>query len=180
MTAKAAKAKKTSKKTARKGAVKLVKKETAGKATPATGYIRKKRKGGTLTELAPETQLNPITLIEIIRKGVDYSIVERLRGGLDLSTGEIGELIDITPRTLSRRKKEGRLAKDESERAVRIGRLWNKALDVFDGDGDRAQRWFKTPAFSLDDKTPLEFSDTEPGAQEVFNLLGRIEHGLGA
>ncbi|MCF8079201.1 MAG: DUF2384 domain-containing protein [Desulfobacterales bacterium] len=138
------------------------------------------RKGVALSELASDEQMSPKTLIDIIRKGVDYSLVERLRSDLSLSTGEIGELIDITPRTLSRRKKEGRLAKDESERTVRIGRLWEKAVDVFDGDEDRARKWFKSPAFSLGDKTPLEFADTEPGAQEVFNLLGRIEHGLGA
>lgn len=173
MTAKATDAKKTGKKTVRK--------ETALKtAYSASGDIRKKQRGAALSELASDEQMSPKTIIDIIRKGVDYSLVERLRSDLDLSTGEIGELIDITPRTLARRKKEGRMAKDESERTVRIGRLWEKAVDVFDGDEERARKWFKTPAFSLGDKAPIEFADTEPGAQEVFNLLGRIEHGLGA
>ncbi|MBW1797126.1 MAG: DUF2384 domain-containing protein, partial [Deltaproteobacteria bacterium] len=34
------------------------------------------------------------------------------------------------------------------------------------------------PARALGGKTPLEYADTEPGAQEVDELLGRIEHGV--
>ena len=119
-------------------------------------------------------------LIELIRQGFDYPTLEALQQDMGLSAIEFANLVNIKPRTIARRKNEGRLQKDESERLVRIGRLWEKALDVFDQDRKRARGWFKTPAFSLGNKTPLEFADTEPGAQEVYNLLGRIEHGLGA
>jgi uncharacterized protein (DUF2384 family) len=30
----------------------------------------------------------------------------------------------------------------------------------------------------LGGKTPLEYADTEPGAREVEDLLGRLEHGV--
>ncbi len=36
----------------------------------------------------------------------------------------------------------------------------------------------KKPARGLGRKIPLEYSDTDLGAQEVVNLLGRIEHGV--
>ncbi len=46
-------------------------------------------------------------------------------------------------------------------------------------EGEEAAReWLKSPLPALAGKTPLEFADTEPGAQEVEDLLGRIEHGV--
>ena len=36
----------------------------------------------------------------------------------------------------------------------------------------------KEPAWALGDVTPLQYADTELGAQEVEDLLGRIEHGV--
>jgi putative toxin-antitoxin system antitoxin component (TIGR02293 family) len=38
--------------------------------------------------------------------------------------------------------------------------------------------WLKSPQKALGGKTPLEYSDTEPGAREVEDLLGRLEHGV--
>jgi uncharacterized protein (DUF2384 family) len=36
----------------------------------------------------------------------------------------------------------------------------------------------KTPARSLGGKPPLEFAASELGAQEVENLIGRLEYGV--
>jgi hypothetical protein len=38
--------------------------------------------------------------------------------------------------------------------------------------------WFTSPKIPLDGKTPLECADTEIGAKEVEDLLGRLEHGV--
>ena len=43
---------------------------------------------------------------------------------------------------------------------------------------ESAAEWLKTPNLSLGDKTPLEYADTEVGAREVENLLGRIDYGV--
>jgi putative toxin-antitoxin system antitoxin component (TIGR02293 family) len=71
----------------------------------------------------------------------------------------------------------GRLQKEESERVVRLQRLFDKALDVFE-DRAAAQSWFNSPQLALGRKTPLDYADTELGAREVENLLSRIEHGV--
>ena len=52
-----------------------------------------------------------------------------------------------------------------------------KAREVFQTNED-ALHWLKSPKIALDNKTPLEYCDTEIGANEVKNLLGRIEHGV--
>ena len=54
---------------------------------------------------------------------------------------------------------------------------FDKAVDVLE-DRNLARKWFKEPVRALNGRTPLEFSDTELGAQEVEDLLGRIEYGV--
>ena len=41
-----------------------------------------------------------------------------------------------------------------------------------------ARKWLKEPSWALGDVTPLQYADTELGAQGVEDLLGRIEHGV--
>jgi putative toxin-antitoxin system antitoxin component (TIGR02293 family) len=43
-------------------------------------------------------------------------------------------------------------------------------------DKEMARKWLKEPAWARGDVPPLEFAETEVGAQEVDDLLGRIEH----
>ncbi len=87
------------------------------------------------------------------------------------------KIVQIPKRTLNRRRYDGRLRTDESERVLRIARVFDMALYVFE-DEIEAETWLKSPARGLGYKIPLEYSDTEIGAHEVINLLGRIEHGV--
>lgn len=45
-------------------------------------------------------------------------------------------------------------------------------------DQQRAIAWLTTPQGGLGNRVPFELIQTEPGAQEVYDLLGRIEHGV--
>jgi len=55
--------------------------------------------------------------------------------------------------------------------------LFDRALQVLHSQ-DRVQLWFKSAQKGLGGKTPLEYADTEPGAREVEDLFGRLEHGV--
>ena len=66
---------------------------------------------------------------------------------------------------------------DESERVLRLGILFDRAVEVL-GSGEGARQWFGTPKKALGGQSPLEYSDTEPGARQVEDLLGRLEHGV--
>jgi putative toxin-antitoxin system antitoxin component (TIGR02293 family) len=116
-------------------------------------------------------------LIQNIKKGLPISAFEKIRKELDVSTDTLASTVNIASRTLARRKKEGRFHSDESERVLRIASLFDRALQVFHSQ-DRVQLWFKSPQKSLGGKTPLGYADTEPGAREVEDLLGRLEHGV--
>lgn len=55
--------------------------------------------------------------------------------------------------------------------------LLAKAAKVF-GNIKDAMRWLNAPQFGLGGATPLVYAETDAGAREVGNLLGRIEHGV--
>src|SRR3972149_2005506 len=86
-------------------------------------------------------------------------------------------LLHPPPRTLARRKKDRRLRADESDRLLRLGRVAARAEEVL-GTADKAARWLGKPNRALGGKVPLAQLDTDIGAHQVEEILGRIAHGL--
>jgi putative toxin-antitoxin system antitoxin component (TIGR02293 family) len=110
-------------------------------------------------------------------KGLDYKFMPMLMELLDLSAEDMSGHIEVSMRTLHERKNTRHFNKRESERLVRLARLFLKALKVFETPAF-AQEWLKSPKPALGGRTPLDFARTEVGAREVEDLLGRIEHGV--
>ena len=116
-------------------------------------------------------------LIRELKHGFPMSAFENLQAAMDIPAKTLANVTNIASRTFTRRKKEGRLQTDESERLFRIASLYDRAIEVL-GNSERARAWFKGPKKALGGKTPLQYADTEPGAREVENLLGRLEYGV--
>jgi len=116
-------------------------------------------------------------MIEVIRDGLPAEAFGWLKDELDLRADQLARVVHISPRTASRRKNEGQLKPDESERVLRLVRLYQRATDVL-GGREEARNWLTEPNYALGDDTPLQFADTEPGARRVEQLLGQIEHGI--
>jgi len=117
-------------------------------------------------------------IISQIKQGLPYSSFEALYKTVDIPQKKLAEAINVTHRTLSRRKKEHKFQSDESERLLRIGRIVDRAIALMEGDVNMAKSWLAQPVPALGGKTPLEYADTEPGAHEVMTLIGRLEHGV--
>jgi putative toxin-antitoxin system antitoxin component (TIGR02293 family) len=66
---------------------------------------------------------------------------------------------------------------DESERVVRLSLLFKQAVETL-GSIEEARKWFKLPNRALGQATPFDYADTEPGAREVEDVLGRIANGV--
>ena len=116
-------------------------------------------------------------LMIAVEKGLPVSSFEKLRKKLGVSDNFLSQIISIPKRTLTRRKQKGRFNAAESEKVLRIARLYDRALEVFE-DQQAAKNWLKEPARGLGEATPLVYAKTELGAQEVEKLLTRIEHGV--
>jgi putative toxin-antitoxin system antitoxin component (TIGR02293 family) len=94
----------------------------------------------------------------------------------DLNLKELAASLDLSPRSLQRRRQEGRLAQHESDRLYRLARIVALAKHYL-GDDGAAVRWLKRPNRALGGLIPLNSLDTEPGARMVENVLGRIAYG---
>ncbi len=118
------------------------------------------------------------SLQERIAAGLPFQALERFQGKLNLPMTELAGLLHIRMRTLSRRKEEGRLRPEESDRLLRATRLFGRVLDLFEGDLDKAREWFGSPQAGLGGATPLSFARTDLGSREIENLVGRLEYGI--
>jgi len=125
----------------------------------------------------PEIQDNA-AMAHRVEEGLPVADIVQFGKQAGFSTEEIARLIQIPPRTYARRvANKERLKVAEGERAVRIMRLFDRARQVF-GTDENTRRWFNARILALGRKTPLEYAQTEPGAREVENVIGRIEHGV--
>jgi putative toxin-antitoxin system antitoxin component (TIGR02293 family) len=119
-----------------------------------------------------------LKVAEIIARGIPARALRELAAALRLTLPEVAEAVCIPRRTLERRVADNaRLNLAETERAVRLGRVLEKARDVFASEGEAAA-WLTEKLPALGDRTPLALCATEAGAREVEQTLGRIEHGV--
>jgi putative toxin-antitoxin system antitoxin component (TIGR02293 family) len=111
-----------------------------------------------------------------IRAGFPHAAVEGLLESSGLSLQEIASSLDLSLRSLQRRKSQGRLARYESDRLYRLARLVALA-EYFLGEHELAIDWLRRPNHVLGGVAPLSVVDTELGARQVENILGRIGYG---
>jgi putative toxin-antitoxin system antitoxin component (TIGR02293 family) len=116
-------------------------------------------------------------LSEGVRHGLPYSTLEAAMANLDLAREEISRILDLPPRTLSRRKRSRGLSPGESDRLVRLARIAAQTIEAL-GDADRASSWLKRPNRALGGARPLDLLDTDLGTERVEQVLGRLEHGV--
>ncbi len=133
----------------------------------------------SLSALLGIEEQNTQQLIGRVRSGLPVSSFDAYQNAIGLSKAEISVTISLSSTTLSRKRKSGSpLPALESERLVRLAQLTQKAIELFEGDTDKAREWMKKPRAVLGDKSPLDMASTELGAREVENLILRLEEGV--
>jgi putative toxin-antitoxin system antitoxin component (TIGR02293 family) len=82
-------------------------------------------------------------------------------------------------RDLLRRKggAPGRLNSSDSGRLWTLATAFSHAVHVF-GTAERASKWFTAPVMALNQRRPLDLSQTDPGRKAVSDLLIRLEYGV--
>lgn len=115
-------------------------------------------------------------LQEALRDGFPMSVVEEIMHASGLTLKQLTESLDLSPRSLQRRRREGRLARHESDRIYRLARIVALAKHYL-GNPETATKWLQRPNRALGGSAPLQLIDTELGARTVENVLGRIAYG---
>lgn len=119
-----------------------------------------------------------LDLVAQVQRGLPYGAFERFREHTQLPLGQLAGWTGIRERTLARRKREGRLQPDESDRLLRAARLYSSALRLCGGDAALAVTWLGSPQRGLGGERPLDLAATEVGSAAVEALIGRVEHGI--
>ena len=119
-----------------------------------------------------------LSMSKLVMSGLPVSVLRELAKALGMTPLGLAPIVNITGKTLSRRlEAKGKLKQDESERAARLMRVFSRAVVVL-RDPDKARSWLNRPLRALAGQSPLSLVATEPGAREVEQVLGRIEHGI--
>jgi putative toxin-antitoxin system antitoxin component (TIGR02293 family) len=117
-------------------------------------------------------------LIHSIQRGLPFKTFETFSLEAGLAPSAIASIIQVPERTLARRKSAGRLSPGESERLLRVSNIFEKAVELFEGNVSEAVQWLTAPQKALGENIPLSYARTEIGAREVENLIGRLEQGV--
>jgi putative toxin-antitoxin system antitoxin component (TIGR02293 family) len=116
-------------------------------------------------------------LLARLADGLAYSALEHFQRNVELPLHRVAEMVQVPPRTLARRKEQGRLRPDESDRLIRASRVFARALELFEGDAEAARDWLGSAQPALGGAAPFDLVKSELGAREVEAVIGRLEHG---
>jgi putative toxin-antitoxin system antitoxin component (TIGR02293 family) len=141
----------------------------------ATEYVIEVLGGSTVFK--GRTLPTAAELRERIKQGLPFRSLDSVRERLQLSLPEAASVLHIPPRTLARRRLARRLAADESDRLYRVARVAAHAVTTF-GSEEKAATWLRRPNRALNGELPIRLLDTDLGARQVEDVLGRIEHGI--
>ena len=122
-------------------------------------------------------EISPNEMVEQVQRGFPLKRFEMLRGALGMPSEQLAAKVGMSKATFHRRQQEGKLTSDESDKVMRFGRLLVRAISVFESD-EAARQWLSSPQHGLGGAVPLDYAETEVGAREVENLLGRIDYGV--
>lgn len=112
-------------------------------------------------------------------KDFTYAHFRRIADKAPFTVIEWSEMLHISERTLHRYAKENTPFQGlQVELILLIGKMIDMGLTLFDKEG--LKNWVHSPAFSLNNRTPLETMQSYAGIQDVIQLLGRIQHGISA
>ncbi len=147
--------------------------------TSAVGMLREEPARGTRLAVtwAEGGGANAAEWIPRLKAGLPVRELEALRHALDVPMERLAPLLGISRATLHRRLVSGRLDPAESDRVVRFARLLGRATEVFESLPN-GRLWLNAPQLGIEGAVPLEYAETEVGAREVEDLLGRIEFGV--
>ncbi len=117
-------------------------------------------------------------MIQLIRKGVSYSLFDLIRNITPFTEGDWAEFLNISTKTLHRCKKDSKQFKPiHSEKIIELAEVTNVGKDVF-GDMEKFKLWLDTPNFSLGNLKPMELLKDSYGKELVIGELTRINYGI--
>ncbi len=121
---------------------------------------------------------NSLDWVMVATDGLPIIVLRNLQDKLSFSNKEISLFIDISESTFQRRvNANAKLTRDESEKVIHLSTVIAKGLEVFEDTTD-FKYWLATKNTALGGKTPIQLLSFSFGREQIFDVLGRIEHGI--
>ena len=115
--------------------------------------------------------------VRIANKGIKKQSVTRLAELMDIPMKDIAALLNISYKTLGRKKETDTLDSISSSISIEIAETISKGLSVFE-DSDKLSRWLQKENRALQGEKPIDLLNTPTGIKMVNKVLGRIEEGI--
>jgi putative toxin-antitoxin system antitoxin component (TIGR02293 family) len=118
--------------------------------------------------------LESLSLMQAARSGLSWKSVRKFLDSTGLSQHDLAEYLSMAERTLSRRREAGAFDLRESEQVLRLAEISQAALGLFDDDPAATRAWLTSPVRGLGNARPIDLAQSEFGAREVRDLIGRL------
>ncbi|MEO9144387.1 MAG: antitoxin Xre/MbcA/ParS toxin-binding domain-containing protein [Ginsengibacter sp.] len=150
---------------------------------PSIILERKNKEPVTVWEILGGKQFMPtapksvLEYVKIANKGIKKQSVTRLAGLMKIPMRDMAVLLNISYKTLGRKKETDLMDSVSSSLSIEIAETISKGLTVFE-DSDKLTRWLQKENRALQGERPLDLLNTPTGIKMVNRLLVRIEEGI--
>ncbi|MEQ8305324.1 MAG: DUF2384 domain-containing protein [Hoeflea sp.] len=129
---------------------------------------------GRLSEMRADRSAKPGVPFPQSRS--DLNVIDTLKA-TGFSSTEIFGLV-VSKRSLERRQQNNeRLSPTETDRALRLLRIYEHGVRVF-GSSEKTNRWLRKPCRALENAVPIDLLASETGAHIVETELHAIDQGM--
>ena len=149
-----------------------------------SAYIAKNESISSLTwlilggkDFMPYKPESAIDFINVTSNGISKSAIINLASVLRIPMKNMAALLNLSYKTLGRKKKTDTLDSMTSSLSIEIANTVSKGLSVFE-DTDKFNRWLHKENRALNGRVPFELMKTPTGLKLVNQILGRIEEGV--
>ncbi len=143
---------------------------------PAVAYTHDNPFKALLLNNYPEAKGNQL-FMEYSRHGIEKSSIKILADYMGLNQETISTFLHSSFRNIQRKSDDELLDKSKSERLLELTAFAKKAVEVL-GSQEAMAIWLQSSLPALSYKKPVEYLDTSFGLNILYDILGRIEHGV--
>ncbi len=118
-----------------------------------------------------------VELYAKLHKGFDFQVYTNLSKYLQIQQKEFNIILKFAPATVERRKTDG-FNLGESDSLYRLAEISSAAIELFEGDEDKARSWLNKPVKGLGNKRPVDMAITSAETEATIDLIGRLEYGV--
>jgi len=129
------------------------------------------------TQVLKQRIRRDVELEDAVREGLPARSLRSLAERTLTTLGQLQAVTRIDRSTFARRVRlRAKLKTDESDRVVRVARIAALAIEAMGREDGLA--WLHERNRPLGERIPIELLETDVGARQVEQVLGRIEHGI--